>query len=78
VRQPIVAFAQSRPDMRVIPGRFMAIEQAMGMPRGTGREAALRYLRGFIEEMKASGFVARALKASGQADAAVAPPSAVE
>src|ERR1700730_2255671 len=77
-RQPIVAFAQSRPDMRVIPGRFMAIEQAMGMPRGTGREAALRYLRGFIEEMKASGFVARGLKASGQPAPAVPPPSAAE
>ncbi len=37
VRQPIAAFAQSRADMRLIPGRFMAIEQAMGTPRG--REA---------------------------------------
>jgi polar amino acid transport system substrate-binding protein len=73
VRQPIAAFAQSRTDMRLIPGRFMAIEQAMGTPKG--REASLPFLRTFIEEMKASGFVARELRASGQGEAAVAPPA---
>jgi polar amino acid transport system substrate-binding protein len=79
VRQPIAAFAQARADMRVLPGRFMAIEQAMGMPRrGEARGEGLRYLRRFVEEMKASGFVAQALAASGQADAAIAPPAASE
>jgi len=73
VRQPIVAFAQAHPDTRAIPGRFMAIEQAMGTVKG--RKAGVAYLRKFIEEMKASGFVAQALKASGQADASVAPPA---
>ncbi len=72
VRQPIVAFAQAHPGMRVIPGRFMAIEQAMGVPKGRD----VGYLRTFVEEMKASGFVARALATSGQADAHVAPPAA--
>jgi polar amino acid transport system substrate-binding protein len=71
VRQPIVAFAQAHPDTRLIPGRFMAIEQAMGTVKG--REAGVAYLRSFIEEMKACGFVAQALEASGQGDAAVAP-----
>jgi polar amino acid transport system substrate-binding protein len=73
VGQPMNAFAQSHPDTRVIPGRFMAIEQAMGTVKG--RDAGIAYLRTFIEEMKASGFVARALAASGQGDAAVAPPA---
>jgi polar amino acid transport system substrate-binding protein len=73
VRQPISAFAEAHPETRVIPGRFMAIEQAMGTVKG--REAGVAYLRMFIEEMKASGFVARALAASGQGDAAVAPPA---
>jgi polar amino acid transport system substrate-binding protein len=73
VRQPINAFAQAHPGTRVIPGRFMAIEQAMGTVKG--REAGIAYLRTFIEEMKASGFVARALEASGQGDATVAPPA---
>jgi len=73
VRQPINAFAQVHPDTRVIPGRFMAIEQAMGTVKG--RDAGIAYLRTFIEEMKASGFVAKALAASGQGDATVAPPA---
>ena len=75
VKQPIVAFAKEHSDTRVIPGRFMVIEQAMGTSKG--RDAGIRYLREFIEEMKASGFVARALSASGQTDAAVAPPARV-
>jgi polar amino acid transport system substrate-binding protein len=75
VRQPLVRFTQSHPDLRVMDGRFMAIEQAMGVPRG--REAGARYLRRFIEEMKASGFVAAGLRRSGQDEALVAPPSPV-
>lgn len=74
VRQPVTAFAAAHPGTRIIPERFMAIEQAMGTVRG--RDAGIAYLRSFIEEMKASGFVARALAASGQGDATVAPPAA--
>jgi len=73
VKQPLVQFARANPNVRVMDGRFMAIEQAMGTPRG--REAGARYLRQFVEEMKASGFVAGALERSGQGDAMVAPPS---
>lgn len=76
VRQPLVAFAASHPGLRVMPERFMAINQAMGVPKG--RETGARFLRAFVEEMKASGFVAKALAASGQADASVAPPSPVD
>ena len=71
VKQPLVQFAKSDSNVRMIDGRFMAIEQAIGTPRG--REAGVRYLRGFVEEMKASGFVAAGLARSGQVDAAVAP-----
>lgn len=73
VKQPLAGYARAHPDTRVIPGRFMVIEQAVGIPHG--RDAALPWLRAFVEEMKASGFVARALAESGQADAEVAPPS---
>jgi polar amino acid transport system substrate-binding protein len=77
VRQPIVAFAAAHPELRVMPGRFMAIQQAMGMPKreGAARPAAVAYLRAFVEEMKASGMVADALKRSNQLDAVVAPPA---
>jgi len=71
VRQPLVEVAKTHPDLRVMTGRFMAIEQAMGTPKG--RNAGVRYLREFVDTMKSSGFVARALLESGQADATVAP-----
>jgi polar amino acid transport system substrate-binding protein len=76
VKQPLLQFAKTHPNVRVMDGRFMAIEQAMGTPRG--REAGARYLREFIEEMKASGFVARGLERSGQGDATVAPKAPVQ
>jgi len=76
VKQPLVQFAKTHPNVRVMDGRFMAIEQAVGTPRG--REAGARYLRGFIEEMKASGFVAQGLERSGQGDATVAPKAPVQ
>lgn len=70
IRQGLERFAAQNPGYRVLEGRFMVIEQAMGTPRG--RESGARYLRDFIEEMKSSGFVARALAASGQ-EASLAP-----
>lgn len=71
VKQPLLQFAKTHPNVRVMDGRFMVIEQAMGTPKG--RETGARYLREFIEEMKASGFVARGLEKSGQSDATVSP-----
>lgn len=73
VKQPLVAYAKTNPGLRVMDGRFMLIEQAMGTPKG--RPAAARYLRGLVEELKASGFVADALARSNQPDAVVAPPA---
>jgi polar amino acid transport system substrate-binding protein len=70
VRQPLVAYASDHPEMRVMDGHFMEIQQAMGTPKG--RLAGAAYLRAFVEEMKASGFVADAIKRSNQS-AAVAP-----
>jgi polar amino acid transport system substrate-binding protein len=75
VKQPIVAYAKTNPNVRVLDGRFMEIQQAMGTAKGRDRGA--RYLHGFIEEMKASGFVADALKRSNQPDASVAPPASL-
>jgi polar amino acid transport system substrate-binding protein len=73
VKQPLVEYAKADPNVRVMDGRFMVIQQAMGTPKG--RDAGARYLRMFIEEMKASGFVGDALKRSNQPDAVVAPLS---
>jgi polar amino acid transport system substrate-binding protein len=71
VRQQLEADARRVGGVRLLPGRFMVIEQAMGVPKG--RVAAQRWLSGFVEEMKASGFVAEALKRHGIEGALVAP-----
>jgi len=72
VRQPLEDYAKSHPEVRVMAGHFMEIQQAMGTPKG--RVAGARYLRAFVEEVKASGFVADAIKRANQT-AAVAPPA---
>lgn len=72
VKQQLEADAQRLSGLRLLPGRFMVIHQAMGM--GKGRSAAAhQYLAAYVEEMKASGFVANALKRHGIEGAAVAP-----
>ncbi len=73
VRQPLVAYAATNPNVRVMDGRFMEIRQALGTPKG--RAAGARYLVAFVEDVKASGFIAEALKRSNQS-AAVARPAA--
>ena len=73
VRQALLANGAKLPGARVFDERFMAIEQAMGMPHG--REAGLKCLRQFIEDVKASGFVAQALERADIRGVAVAPPA---
>lgn len=72
VRQQLEVDASRHPDLRLLPGRFMVIEQAMGIPRSRGEQAA-SFLRNFVEEMKRSGFVQEAMDRHGIAGAKVAP-----
>src|SRR5476651_2696962 len=55
VKQPLVAYAKDHPEVRVMDGHFMEIQQAMATPKG--RLSGAEYLRKFVEEMKASGFI---------------------
>ena len=71
VKQQLEADAKKNPGVRILDGRFMVINQAMASQKG--KDAGARYVREFIEEMKASGFVARALERHGIQGAAVAP-----
>lgn len=71
VRQHLVAHMKKFPGSRVLEGRFMAIQQALGIPKS--RAAGLNYLREFIEDVKASGFVARALEKAGVQGVSIAP-----
>jgi polar amino acid transport system substrate-binding protein len=74
VRQQLEADARRVGGVRLLPGRFMVIEQAMAVPKG--RVAAQAWLSGFVEELKSSGFIAAALKRHGVQGAAVAPSRA--
>ena len=73
VKQQLQADVLRFPGLRLLPGRFMVIQQAMGTPKGRG-EAAAAFLHQYVEEMKSSGFVADALLRHGVKRAIVAPP----
>jgi len=72
VRQQLEADAARTPGVRMLAGRFMTINQAMAVPRG--RDAGAAYIHDFIEEMKATGFVAQSLARYNVEGAAVAEP----
>ena len=74
VKQQLEADARRIPGLRLLPGRFMVINQAMGMAKG--REAGARFLASFVEQAKASGFVAESLARHRIEGAAVAPAAA--
>ena len=73
VKQQLEADAKRVGGVRLLDGRFMVINQAMGTPKG--RDAGASYLRDFVEAVKASGFVAAALVRHGIEGASVAPPA---
>jgi polar amino acid transport system substrate-binding protein len=73
IREPMTEFADANPAFRLIEGSFMEIRQAVGTAK-TKRPETTRFLRDLVEELKATGFVASALRRSGQS-AAVAPPA---
>jgi len=72
VREPMTEFTAAHPGCRLIEGRFMEIPQAVGTAK-TRRAESIQFLRELIEELKSAGFVADALRRSGQT-APVAPP----
>ncbi len=73
VREPMTEFTAAHPAYRLIEERFMVIPQAVGTAK-TKRPETVAFLRDLVEELKASGFVAEALRRSGQT-APVAPPA---
>lgn len=72
VRQQLQADAARVGGLRLLDGRFMVIQQAMGTPKSRGPRAA-DALRRYVESVKRSGFVAEALARHGITGATVAP-----
>jgi polar amino acid transport system substrate-binding protein len=74
IRQPIARFVAETPGVRLIDERFMQIRQAVGTTKTRSPET-VDYLKNVVEELKASGFVADALRRANQPDSIVAPPA---
>ena len=75
LRQALIGLVDKLPGSRMLDGQFMKVPQAVGVPGG--RDAGLAYLRGFVEDAKASGLVARAIEKTGARGVSVAPKASV-
>ena len=75
VKQQLENDARRVAGVRLLPGRFMVINQAMASQKG--KEAGARYLREFVEDVKASGFVAGLIARHGVKGVSVAPPAPI-
>jgi polar amino acid transport system substrate-binding protein len=72
VKQQIADEAARIGGLRLLPGRFMQIRQAMGCPRSRG-EAAAQALRDYIVRTKAAGTIAASLARHGVQGVSLAP-----
>jgi polar amino acid transport system substrate-binding protein len=71
----LVADAHKLPGSRILDGRFTAVQQAVATPKG--RDAAVQYLREFVEDVKASGLVANTIERNGVRGVSVAAAAPV-
>ena len=72
IRPQLEQYAAAQAGLRLLPGRFMVIEQAMGLP-ASRPAAAQAALRDFVESAKASGLVRQSMDRHGVTAASVAP-----
>jgi len=71
LRPRLLNDAEALPGARILEGRFMAVQQAIGTARANTAGAA--FLRDFAEEAKASGLVAELIARHGVRGLSVAP-----
>ena len=63
LRPGLVKSQASLAGSRILEGNFTAVQQAAGTPKG--RPAGAKYLKAFIEDVKASGLVANLIEKHG-------------
>jgi len=63
LRPRLVTDEANLPGSRILDGRFTAVQQAAGTPKGRSADA-VQYLRDYIEDIKASGLVAKTIEAN--------------
>ena len=71
LRPGLMSDSEKLPGSRVLDGQVTAVQQAIGTPKA--RQAGAKYLHEFAEDVKASGFVARAIEKHGVRGVSVAP-----
>ena len=69
----LVTDAENLPGSRILDGRFTAVQQAVGAPKG--RSAGARYLSEFVEDIKKTGLVAKTIEKNGVRGLTVAAPA---
>jgi polar amino acid transport system substrate-binding protein len=72
VKQQLESDARKTPGLRLLPGRFMVIEQAMGQPNHVSKQAQ-QALNDFVAEMKSTGFIQQSLSKHQIEGAVIAP-----
>jgi len=73
VKQQLESDAKRYNGLRMLPGRFMVINQAIGIPKARPEfEKTTIYLSSIITDLKSSGFVAESMKRHGIEGARVA------
>jgi polar amino acid transport system substrate-binding protein len=72
LRPALIGNAEKLPGTRILDGKFMAVQQAVGTARRNAAGAA--FLQSFIEEVKASGFVASLIERHKVRGLSVAAP----
>jgi polar amino acid transport system substrate-binding protein len=72
VRQSLEQACAGKPGIRILPGAFTQVRQAMAVP--ARHAAAIPALSAFVEELKHEGFIRAELKRAGRGDLPVAPP----
>ena len=73
LRPRLITDLSRLPGARMLDGQFTAVQQAVGTPKA--RTAAAAYLKAFVEDVKASGFVGEAITRNGSQGVSVAPPA---
>lgn len=69
----LMSDVQKLPGARILDGQFTGVQQAVGTAKA--RTAGAEYLKQFVEDVKASGFVGEAISRNGVEGVTVAPPA---
>ena len=73
LRPRLLQDVEKLPGARILDGKFMSVQQAIGTGRKNAAGAA--FLRAFVEETKASGFVQSLIDKHKVRGLSVAPPA---